>query len=117
MTFLNGDGKVRTVYFTKPASNTLVRPLNDGGPVAVATDDILGAKRDADPARFTPVAKDDLIVEFPGFSGAFPRRRPGLFLTFLLFDGLLDPFPGWTHRPCLNWIVFAGLSTASLFLR
>jgi hypothetical protein len=110
---MNRDGKVGAVYFTKPASNTIVRLLNDGGPVTIATDDILGAKRDADPTRFTPVAKDDLIVQLPGFARLLPLGCPGLFPGSFLPDGLLGPFLGGSHDLRLNRIVFAGLETAS----
>lgn len=102
------------MYFTKPASNTIVRSLNDGGPVIIATDDILGAKRDADPARFTPVAKDDLIVKLPSFSGWLLLGCPGLFPGFVVLDGLRGPFLGGSHSLRLNRIVFAGLPAASV---
>ena len=63
--FSNGDGKVGAVYFAKPASDAIIRSLDNRSPVRVATDDVLGTKRNTDAARFTPVSKYLQIVELP----------------------------------------------------
>jgi hypothetical protein len=106
------------VYFTKPASNTIIRSFDHRFPLFIAADNMLGAKRDADPASFTPVSKDRLIVQLPLFSGWLFSGYLGLFRRISLLDGLLlGPFAGWSHSPRLNMIVFAGLSTASVSSR
>jgi hypothetical protein len=54
------------------------------------------------------------MVKFASFLGRLMLGCPGLLPSFLLLDGFLRAFPGWSHRLRLNGIVFASLSTASV---
>jgi hypothetical protein len=64
------------MQFAKPASNTIIRPLNHRGPCFIPADNVFWAKCAADTAGLTPVPKDYLIIKLLELLQPFFLRCP-----------------------------------------
>jgi hypothetical protein len=83
----------------------------------IAANNLLGAKRATDTARFTPVPKNHLIVKLPSFRRRLVLGYCGLFPDFVRGAGLWSAFLGRIHGLCLDRIAFTGLSADSVYSR